>query len=361
LRVLHIVESLEFGGAEKVVASLANGLAASHDISICCVKRLGALAADIDSRISVVCLNKGEGNDYLLPFRLTYLMIRGRFDVVHTHSWSVFLEGGIAGAFAGARVMLHTAHGPYAEYPPSLRSRLKLRLRHFLERLVARRFDRIVAVSGAIQNYIETTIHIPRKRLLTVHNGISDNRRPSDRPEREIITFLTVGRLAPIKNHDMLLRAFHRIAMLRSDVRLVIVGDGPERSALEDQISRLRIEDRVSLPGFRPDIDALLADADVFVLTSRYEGISIALLEAMRSGLPAIGTSVGGIPETIAEGATGFLIAPDDDEALADAMTRLADSKLLRETMGERGSDHFRNNFSLATMLSRYQQLYGND
>jgi len=159
----------------------------------------------------------------------------------------------------------------------------------------------------------------------------------------------------------MLLRAFHRIAMLRSDVRLVIVGDGPERSALEDQISRLRIEDRVSLPGFRPDIDALLADADVFVLTSRYEGISIALLEAMRSGLPAIGTSVGGIPETIAEGATGFLIAPDDDEALADAMTRLADSKLLRETMGERGSDHFRNNFSLATMLSRYQQLYGND
>jgi glycosyltransferase involved in cell wall biosynthesis len=359
LRVLHIIESLEFGGAEKVAVSLANGLAGSYDTSICCVKRIGALSAEIDPRISVFCLNKSEGNDYLLPFRLAYILARGRFDVAHTHSWSVFLEGGLAGALARTRVMVHTVHGPYAAYPPSIGSRLKLSLRHFLERLVSRRFDRIVTVSNAIRSYVETAIRIPSNRLLTVHNGISANARPPHRPEREIITFMTVGRLSPIKNHAMMLRAFHRLAELRPHVRLVIVGDGPERSTLEDDIKRLDLEDKVSLPGFRPKIDLLLAEADVFMLTSRYEGISIALLEAMRSGLPAIGTSVGGIPETIVEGITGFLIAPDDDEALAGAMRRLADSRLLRETMGKRGYDHFLSDFTLQIMLSRYQQLYG--
>jgi glycosyltransferase involved in cell wall biosynthesis len=156
----------------------------------------------------------------------------------------------------------------------------------------------------------------------------------------------------------MMLRAFQELAKTQPQVRLVIVGDGPERPAIENYIRQHRLDDKVTLPGFREDIDALLREADVFLLTSRYEGISIALLEAMRAGLPAIGTTVGGIPETILDGKTGLLVAPDDHMALVKAMTTLAGSKARRDEMGKQGYAYFMQEFSLATMLARYQELY---
>ncbi|MCR4346529.1 MAG: glycosyltransferase [Sulfuricaulis sp.] len=359
MRILHIIESLDFGGAEKVTVSLANGMAASHDVTICCLKRVGVLGTQTDKRVRIVCLDKGEGNEYLLPLRLAGLIRKHGFDVVHTHNWAVFLEGGLAGLLAGTRILIHTVHGPYADYAPSRLSRFKIAVRHTLERRLARRFCRIATVSDAIRSYIEKDIRIPARHLITVHNGIpANNISFIQRPERPHVTFMTVGRLAPIKNHALMLRAFHTVSKGNPNVRLVIVGDGPERPALERFIRENGLDDKVTLPGFRDDIDLLLREADVFLLTSHYEGISIALLEAMRAGLPAIGTAVGGIPETIIDGKTGLLVAPDSQEDLVKAMLRLADSKTGRDDMGRQGYDYFIKEFSLATMLSRYEKLY---
>lgn len=358
MRILHVIESLDFGGAEKVTVSLANGMAETHDVTVCCLKRVGALGNQLDRRVRVVCLDKRDGNDYRLPWRLARLIREHGHDVVHTHNWAVFLEGGFAGRLAGVRTLLHTVHGPYPEYPSTPRARLKLSLRHALERRLARRFRRIVTVSDAIRGYITKDIRIPADRLVTVHNGIPAIGGYAPRPERATVTFMTVGRLAPIKNHVMMLRAFRELATTDPRVRLVIVGDGPERPAIEDFVREHRLADRVTLPGFRDDIAALLPEADVLLLTSRYEGISIALLEAMRAGLPAIGTAVGGIPETIRDDRTGLLVAPDDHAGLARAMGTLAGSKPMRDEMGKQGYDYFMQEFSLATMLARYQQLY---
>lgn len=359
MRILHIIESLDFGGAEKVTVSLANGMAQSHDVTICCLKRVGVLGAQADKRVRILCLDKGEGNDYLLPLRLARLIRKYAFDVVHTHNWAVFLEGGLAGLLAGTRVLMHTVHGPYADYAPSRLSLLKIAIRHAFERRLTRRFRSIATVSDAIRGYIEKDIRIPAHYLTTVHNGIpATNRSFIPRPERPHVTFMTVGRLAPIKNHALMLRAFHTVSKLNPNVRLVIVGDGPERPALERYIREHSLDDKVTLSGFRDDIDLLLHEADVFLLTSHYEGISIALLEAMRAGLPTIGTAVGGIPETIIDGKTGLLVAPDNQETLVKAMATLADSKTRRNDMGQRGYDYFIKEFSLTTMLSRYEKLY---
>lgn len=359
MRVLHIIESLDFGGAEKIVVSLANGMADAHDVAICCLKHIGVLGNELDKRIQVFCLDKGEGNDFFLPLHLAALMKKNNFDVVHTHNWAVFLEGGLASILAGVRLLVHTVHGPYTEYPPSWRSRIKLALRHFLERLVSRRFYRIVAVSDAIREYMEKTIHLAAKRLLTIHNGIpATNVQPTERATREYLTFMTVGRLAVIKNHAMMLRAFAEIAKSNAHARLIIVGDGPERAKLENSIKENHLQNKISLLGFRADIDNLLRDADIFLLTSHYEGISIALLEAMRAGLPAIGTHVGGMPEIVRDGHTGILVPADDHVALIKAMTRLAGSKSLRDEMGKQAYAYFIKEFSLTTMLSRYQNLY---
>jgi len=359
MRVLHIIESLEFGGAEKIVISLANSMAGTHDISICCLKKIGALGSEVDKRIHVSCLSKGEGNDYFLPFRLARLIRKNAYDVVHTHNWGVFLEGGLAGFLARTPVLIHTVHGPYTGYPDDSISRVKIALRHFSERLVARGFNRIAAVSDAIRQYIVGEIKIDPHLVVTVHNGIPvGDTLPTHRARNKDVVFIAVGRLAEIKNHGLMLRAFHEVIKAGLSARLLIVGDGPERKNIEDYLHQNQLEGKVVLLGFRSDIGELLGEADIFVLTSRYEGISVALLEAMRAGLPAIATRVGGIPETVRDGRTGLLVGLDDLPSLTQAMKRLIQSEELRHEMGKHGHDFLTEEFSLTVMTERYNRLY---
>jgi len=359
MRILHIIESLEFGGAEKVVISLANSMAGKHQIAICCVKTIGALGPEVDRRISVLCLNKGEGNDYLLPFRLARIIRGNAYDVVHTHEWGVFLEGGLAAFLARTPVLIHTAHGPYTAYPDTPGSRIKIALRHSLERLISRCFHRIAAVSDSIREYIVREIKIDSRTVVTVHNGIPvDDGLPDRQTGADDVKFITVGRLAGIKNHQLMLRAFHEALKSGTRARLVIVGDGPERAGVEDYRRANRLESKVTLLGFRSDVGELLRKADIFILTSRYEGISVALLEAMRAGLPVIATRVGGVPETVRDGNTGLLVEPDDLPGLVKAMLSLSQSAELRREMGRHGRDFLVEEFSLATMSARYGKLY---
>jgi len=359
MRILHIIESLEFGGAEKVVISLANSMAGEHEMAICCVKTIGALGPEVDQRINVLCLNKGEGNDYLLPFKLARIIRKNVYDVVHTHEWGVFLEGGLAAFLAGTPVLIHTAHGPYTAYPDTPGSRVKISLRHWLERLISRCFHRIAAVSDSIREYIVREIKIDSRTVVTVHNGIPvEDGLPDRKTGADDVEFITVGRLAEIKNHQLMLRAFHEALKSGTRARLVIVGDGPERARIEDYRRVNGLENKVTLLGFRADVGELLRKADIFILTSRYEGISVALLEAMRAGLPVIATRVGGVPETVHDGKTGLLVEPDDLPGLVNAMLRLSESAELRRALGRRGHDFLVEEFSLATMSARYGKLY---
>ena len=359
MRILHLIESLELGGAEKVVVALANYQAAAHEVTICCMKRIGALAAELDRRVAVLCLDKGEGNDYLLPLRLARILRRGSYDVLHTHNWGVFLEGGLAGILARTRALVHTVHGPYWTYPDHALGRAKLALRHRLERLLASHFRGIATVSDAIADYVANDIAIDPALLRTVHNGIETvSPDAGERPRREPVVFVTAGRLAEIKNHAMMIRALRRVVDAGVPARLVIAGEGPERSRIEESVREHALQDNVALLGFRADVAPILAEADVFVMTSRYEGISIAMLEAMRARLPVIATRVGGIPETVRDGVTGLLVAPDDLAGLVQAMLRLARSPSLREEMGRHGRDFLAAEFSLSQMARRYLELY---
>lgn len=360
MRILHLIETLDFGGAEKIVISLANATAASHEVAICCVKHVGELGGEVDTRVKVFALGKGEGNDPRLPWRLARILREGRYDVLHTHNWGVFLEGGIGAMLAGTPVRVHTVHGPYREYPPGIVPRLKLALRHLLERRVARHFDRVAGVSDAIARYMVHDIGMSPVNVCTVHNGIpvqdAGIAAPAGGPEEAV--FLTVGRLAEIKNHALMLRAFRRALDAGARARLRIAGDGPERGAIDARRRELGLEQAVDLLGFRDDIPELLRGADVFLLTSRYEGISVALLESMRAGLPVIATRVGGIPETVRDGETGLLFGAEDESGIAGAIEGLARDRARREALGRRAREVLREEFSLERMTGRYLDFY---
>ena len=356
MRILHLIESLEFGGAEKVAIDLANAMAERHEVTICCVKQIGDLGGTVDARIRVLCLNKREGNDYFVPFRLAQILRDFRIDVLHAHNWGVYLEAALAGLLARTQVAIHTVHGPYLDYLLGWRPRLKRTVRHTLERLFSPRFAKIVTVSDSIQQYIRDEIGIAPSRMLTVHNGIKTQGIPIARKDNGEIRCITVGRLAEVKNQTMMIRAFH--AADCRNAKLYLVGDGPERAKLAALSRELGIEDRVVITGFRQDVSDLLAQSDIFLMSSHYEGISIAVLEAMRAGLPVIGTSVGGMAETVKPD-TGILVAANDVAAMADAIRSLIHSPNLRSDLGAAGQKFLEAEFSIDQMVARYELLYG--
>ena len=149
-----------------------------------------------------------------------------------------------------------------------------------------------------------------------------------------------------------------RVVARCGDVRLLLVGDGPERSAIEAEIVRLNLQDVVQLLGQRDDVYQLLSAADVAMLTSLSEGIPVTLIEAMAAGLPVVATRVGGVEEVVEEGQTGLMVSAGDDAGLARAVDTLACNPALRTQMGSCGIDRARRLFSDQQMLGAYRELY---
>ncbi len=360
--VLQVLETLEHGGAERVVAGLANNLVPGARSAICCVKRRGELVAGLDPRVDCFLLDKGEGNDANVPFRLARLVRRDRYEVIHTHAWGVFLEGALAAWMTGAS-HVHTAHGPYLIHGRGLVQRAKARLRRILERLAARRCHRLVGVSDAIAKDMREVMRLPAARIATVHNGVDSSQRgvelASPFADAGGPRLITVGRLDGIKQQQLMLEALARLRDRFPGARLVIVGDGPERPHLERRVRELRLASMVCFLGFRNDVARLLAEADVFLLSSRYEGISIALLEALRAGVPVIATRVGGVPETVDDGDSALLFETGDVAGLAAAIERLAVSPDLVAKLVINGRDRVRDHFSTEVMVGAYERIYG--
>ena len=359
--ILHIIESLEFGGAEKVLLDLANAMVGQYKITVCLTKRAGELVKEADPRVNIVCLQSAEGNDLSVVSKLTDLITREHVDIVHIHNWGVYLEATLAVKRSKVARCIQTIHGPYIFYAQRLIPQLKKRVRNFLEHRMSRYIDAHVCVSNDIQKDLMSTRAFSKTKVLTIHNGIaglpcSPQQKRAPENLSKTINFVAVGRLAKIKNHSLLLKGFAELKNIDS-IHLTLVGDGPERANLEQLAGQLGISERVTFLGFSDRVADILNRMDVFVVTSEYEGISIAILEAMSLKLPVIATNVGGIPETVKHNETGLLINQTAD-SLANAMRYLVSNPSSIQKMGDAGFAVFQNDFHQSIVIDKYKQLY---
>jgi glycosyltransferase involved in cell wall biosynthesis len=233
--------------------------------------------------------------------------------------------------------------------PYPLDGALQLRLK----RLTSRRLAAHVAVGDAVARRIEALAGLPASSIQTIHNGVADVvlepvPRPFDGP-----VIGTIGRLDHQKGLDLLLRALAELP----GAGLSIVGDGPERAELERLAAGLGVADRVRFEGWRADARRHLTAIDVFVLPSRFEGFPLAILEAMLAALPVVATSVGSVAESVADGDTGLLVAPEDPVALAGALRRLLADPGQRARMGAHGRARALE-LTPAAMARAYSDLY---
>jgi glycosyltransferase involved in cell wall biosynthesis len=221
--------------------------------------------------------------------------------------------------------------------------------------LVARRVGCTVAPSQAIAGFLRRELRVPASRLRVVSNGVAIPPRPQDR--RGIRTFATAGSFAPGKAMPVLIEAFTAIAASRPDLRLKMIGDGPDRLRCEELARRSGRAGQVEFTGYRGDVDAQLRQADAFVLPSLNENLPLALLQAMAAGLPCIASDVGGIPEMLGDGA-GLLVPPGSARSLSAVMEALIDAPDLAARLGAAARSRVAQRFSLSRCADRHLLLW---
>jgi len=356
--ILHVIQSLEFGGAEKVVVQLANKFSDEYKITVCVTKAEGKLTHELNDKVALISLNMGEGNNPKLVKRLRGIISERQIDVVHCHDWGVFIEGAFATKKSPGVHLVLTAHGPYTDYAPGFISEIKKTVRHGLERYLAKSTFRFVGVSSAIKAYMLADIGLKADKVSVIHNGIEGYEPSGGKKPERCRKFITVGRIAPVKNHQLMLNAFSQAIKTHDDITLTVVGDGPEFSRIKQYAEKLGLLSHVEFTGFRSDIEDILREHDVFLLSSIYEGISIAGLEAMSLGMPVISTDVGGMSEMISQNKTGMLVEKNNANEYARALQSMCNDNELFIAMGLESRKHYDKNFRESITLNKYRQLY---
>ena len=337
VRVLWVTKGLGRGGAERLLVSLAKRLdRSSFDLEVAYVLPWkDALVPELEGLgVPVYCLGGSRALDLRWIARLRRLLRRCRFDLVHTHTPYVAV---------GARRMyqpriVHTEHNTWPTYRP---------LTRWANRLTYPRNSAVIAVSHAVAKSIRPISFARRwPAVHVIHHGPELPATPASTadarararvalgvPESAFVVG-TVGNFTPKKDHDTLLKAIAKMAPRHDALRLVLVGSGPLERAMRESIRSLHLVERVVFAGSRDDVAGLMPAFDVFALSSRNEGLPIALLEAMGSGVPCVATAVGGVPEIVTDGQEGFLVGPGDPDAFADALSTMLQASNVREAAG---------------------------
>ena len=361
MKVLHVSHSLRPGGLETFIADLVgHGLRHGVQPVVATLEHRGRIFDELAiAGVPVRFLGKRVGLDWSVVGAVAALARHHGSDLIHAHNTGAGLYSALAGLRDRLPVVM-TRHSLSTGDGCSGR---------ILRRLAAGLCTITVCVSAEIAQQAFKEDKTPRRKLYLVMNGVdlarfheSLVRRGEARTrlglnENDRVV-MTVGRLTPVKNQALMLRAVNKLALKRPSLRLVFVGDGPERKRLEALAEALGLPGRVVFAGDRPDVNELLCAADCFLLSSDHEGAPKALLEAMASSLPIVSTAVGGVPDMIGHGHSGLLAPRGDHAALAARLAQVLDDPALANALGRAARREAERRFSLDQMARQYLHIY---
>lgn len=348
MRIVHVINSLATGGAERLVVDLASEQTSrGHDVSIVALTASQGVPQRLSARLGIPVRTLGDSVfDPRIAWRLPGSTVG--YDVVHVHLfpslyWSILCR----------QPKVFTEHS-------TQNRRMSIRYLRPVERLVYARYSRLVTISDGVKRSLSAHLNTPRHRALiqTVDNGIGSEFFTSASPARRsdggrgMLRLIAVGSLRPVKNHALALDAVART----SHVSLDIAGEGPLHEELLDHIRRNGLEDRVRLLGTVDDMPTLLLRYDALLCTSTFEGFSLASAEALACGLPVIGPAVEGLDAVLTDGLNSVIYSRQEASSVADAISRLQnDGELVRLKSNARESVK---RFSIEDTVSRYLEIY---
>jgi len=351
------------GGAEMLVARMIAQAPEGVEYSVALLDQIGPLGERVAaSGIEVHCVRRRPGIDLAILGRLKQVYQQLSPELLHCHQYTPWFYGGWAGAQAHLPVIF-TEHG---RHQPDHR-----RLRRILfNRYLLRNTKAITAVSESIRDALLRNEMLPARRVEVVYNGVDHQSLQRDESVRrrmraelgfapDTLVIGHAGRLMPVKNQALLLRALAQIVRKEPQLDWValLVGGGPLEQDLKSLRDALNLGERIRFMGQRSDVPDLLCAFDIFALPSFSEGTSVTLLEAMACSLPVVATKVGGNPELVRDGVQGYLVPSDDSEGFADAILRLNDAEL-RSRMGAAARLEVEMRFTQQGMIDSYLEIY---
>ena len=365
LRIMHVFDRLDLGGTEKAVMKLVRGLEPElFEHVICTLRGSAAVTGEWASGVTVVHAGReGAGLQFNVP-RLAKMMRRIRPTIVHSRNWGG-IEAVIAARLARVPVAVHSEHGYELEMLSGLPIHRRV-LRHFAYRSATA----VATVTNDLRNYHAAQAWWNPEAINVLYNGV-DGQEFSPRPQVRDATRLrlgipadaivagSVGRMVPLKDFITLLRAAEALVPEAPNLYVLLVGSGPELPTLQSYVANSRqLTGRVIFSGAAERVADLLNAMDIFVLPTLIEGMSNTLLEALAVGVPAVVTRVGGNPEVVEEGVSGYLFQPQDVPGLVSQLRTLLRDPQLRTEFGHAARERALRHFSLDRMLRRYRDLY---
>jgi glycosyltransferase involved in cell wall biosynthesis len=355
--ILYIVTRADRAGSQTHLLDLALSMRDKFDVRVAAGEE-GFLSGDCrESGIPFYLLPHLQRTQTLIGelqafWETRKLLQQLKPDLIHAHTFKAGFIGRMAGRSLGIP-SVYTLHAWLWGTPEM--SRFASILGRPMERLAANWCERITTVSAAGAQLVQQYKIAPPEKVVTIHNGIPDCPERARTLPNAAPVIIMVARFTPGKNHGVLLRAF---ANLPRGPRLRLVGDGETRAEFEILAQSLGIQDRVEFLGERHDVPRLLADSDIFVLSSVSEMFPISILEAMRAGLPVVSSNVGGVNEAIIDGQTGLLVPSGSIEAMTRALTMLTQDGDLRVRLGRAGRQSFVDKFLGAFMEDKFRLVY---
>lgn len=358
-RILHIIPTLDRSGAEKQLMLLATRLARQEfDPHVCVLTRSGPYEQELkQAEVPVTVIGKPLKIDPGAFLRLKRHIASLRPDLVHTWLFAANSYGRAAALAAGVPriVAAERCVDPWKVWHELA-----------IDRWLARRTDRIVVNSSGVRDFY-VRHGLPQDKFVLIPNGISAP-PASDITREELLAELglptgarligAVGRLWPQKRIKDLIWAADLLKVIRDDVHLVIIGDGPHRRRLEQFRRQVRIEDKVHFLGHRSDVPRLMPHFDLLWLASEYEGLPNVIMEAMIAGVPVVATDISGNRDLVVPAETGYLVPVGDRAALARQALKLLDDVELAGRLSEAGRRRMLDAFSVERMVERHVQLY---
>jgi glycosyltransferase involved in cell wall biosynthesis len=358
--VLVLITLAEVGGAQTYVTSLLPALAERFDVTVAAhgpgpvrdtAEALGLRFAPLRHVRRPI----RPWHDVLGLIELVRLFRRERPDVLHASSSKAGVLGRLAAWMTGVPIRVFTVHG----WAFSASGGRSSRVYRWADRLMGPLTTATICVSERERAAGVAAGTCRAGSTVVIPNAVDVRGAPRAGLDRARPRLIAVGRLRPPKDFDTLLRALAALPPTGFDA--AIVGDGPQREGLRAQLEALGLDDRVRLEGERQDVAQRLADADVFVLSSRSEGLPVSVLEAMAAGLPVVASAVGGVDELVVHGETGLLVPPADADALAAALGLLVADAGLRRRLGAAGRARAEARFDLRPFQRAHVELYSRE
>ncbi len=350
LKILHIDPERHWGGGEVQVLGLLDYLAGKGHSNDLLTHPCGKLWERCQgTELKTLPLVVRNDLDLRPVMKLRRLIQREGYNIVHLHTKRAHA------------LSMWLPHGPSAPvYVVTRRMDYPERKNCYTRFLYNRRSDGVVAISRHIfELLVEAGVDAHRIRL--IYSGIDVNRFDSRADGKGADRIPTIGMVAVLearKGHRFLFEAIAQLKAAGMSLRCILAGEGSERKSLEEIKKHLGLEQEVRFLGFVGDTRAMLAEIDIFVLPSLYEGLGIAALEAMAAGKAVVASRVGGLAEVIADGVTGLLVPPGDSKALGEAIAKLAADPNLARAMGWRAAAQVRAHFTLEQMAARNEAFY---